>query len=83
MSKFDEAYLRMQQFGGAMISRLADYKKEIDDTRAGKIKIADNCPSRASAVHTFLLDRIKKDIDEVNAAYKECVEELWKECGNK
>jgi hypothetical protein len=59
MSKFDDAYLRMQQFGNGMLGCLADFKKEIDEIRAGKVKVPTNCPSRASMIDTFHLSKIQ------------------------
>jgi hypothetical protein len=81
MAEFDDAYLRMQQFGAAMLGRLGDAKKEIDEIRFGKKKLLDGCPSRASAVDTFLLSRIERDLQEVVAAMKDARKSLWKECG--
>lgn len=83
MSKFDDAYLRMQQFGAAMLGRLDDSKRHIDEIRQGRTLLPDNCPSRASGIQTFYLDGVQKDLDEVNAAMKEAVAEIWKERDDK
>ncbi|MEI8197400.1 MAG: hypothetical protein WCI73_15995 [Phycisphaerae bacterium] len=83
MSKFDDAYIRMQQFGDAMLSRLADCKANIDDIRVGKGHLLEGCPSRASAIDTFYLNRIKRDLSEINAAMKEAITQIWRECGEE
>jgi len=83
MSEFDDAYLRMQQFGGAMLSRLADYKGPIDSIRAGKEELPSGCPGRASAIHTYYLAKVDEDLAEVNVAMKEVIARVWRECAEE
>lgn len=81
MSEFDEAYQRMEGFGGRMMSHLAGFKAEIDGIRAGTVKLANNCPSRASAIATFHLSKFREDLDELEAALKDASSAIWDECG--
>jgi len=70
------------RLGAALTNRLDSFKKSIDDIRSGKSKLPANCPSRASGIATFYLEKLKQDLDEISAALRDATDAIWKEWDN-
>jgi hypothetical protein len=82
MTKFDESYEAMQQFGTAFRNRLSDHKVKIDNIRSGKTPVLSEYSSRAAHICKLHMAGLKEDLDGIIAAMKDAENGIWKECGS-
>lgn len=82
MENVSEAYDRLVEWANNLKRSVEADRKEFEDTLAGKTKLPDNCPSRASMGH-LVFRGVEQALDELNAAKRDVEKAMWHHHGKQ